>query len=113
MPETLRHKVKWFHAGMSEFFRKEELKSFREGDVWGLGMMDVGGMVQLTCTLCGRDISDICILFEGCRHSGCVDGCAVEGTQGPQHLDAAVWVCRLRFLATSCCDLARRTEMVS
>ena len=59
MPETLKHKVKWFHAGMSEYFRNEELKSFREGNLWGLGMTDVGGMVQLTCMLCGCDISDI------------------------------------------------------
>ena len=45
MPESLKHKVKWFHAGMSEFFRKEELQSYKEGDLWGLGMTDVGGMV--------------------------------------------------------------------
>jgi hypothetical protein len=80
MPETLRHKVKWFHAGMSEFFRKEKLKSFREGDLWGLSITDVGGMVQLTCMLCGCNISNICILFAGYRYSGCVDSCVVEGT---------------------------------
>ena len=115
MPEALKHKVKWFHASMSEFFQKEELKSFKGGDLWGLGMTDVGEMVQLTCTmmLCGRDVSDICILLAGCQHSRCFDGCAMEGTQGPQHLDAAFWACRLRFLTTSRCNPACGTKMVS
>ena len=45
MPETLKHKVKWFHTSMTEFFRKEELQSFREDTLWGLCMTDVGGMV--------------------------------------------------------------------
>jgi len=45
MPETLKHKVKWFHTSMTEFFRKEELQSFRENTLWGLCMTDVGGMV--------------------------------------------------------------------
>jgi len=45
MPESLKHKMKWFHAGMTEHFRKEELQLFREGKLWGLGMTDVGGMV--------------------------------------------------------------------
>ena len=58
MPETLKHKVKWFHASMSEFFRKEELQSFREGNLWGLGMTDVGGMVWLMCMSCSCDESD-------------------------------------------------------
>lgn len=62
MPESLKHKVKWFHAGMTEVFRKEELQLFREGDLWGLGMTDVGGMVHMcvmqmttaltTCSIC-------------------------------------------------------------
>ena len=113
MPEALKHKVKWFHAGMTELFRKEELQLFREGSLWGLGMTDVGGMVQPICILCGCDISDTCAPFAGCRHSRCVDGRAVEGAQGPQHIDAAVWACGLRFLITSGCNLACRTEMVS
>lgn len=83
MPEALKHKVKWFHAGMSEFFRKEELQLFREGDLWGLGMTDVGGMVRPTCMICSSDDSDTCAPFAGCRHSRCVDSRAVEGAQGP------------------------------
>jgi len=67
MPENLKHKVKWFHAGMSEFFRKEELQSYKEGDLWGLGMTDVGGMVGSTCRLCGCNASDSCITI--CRVS--------------------------------------------
>jgi len=67
MPENLKHKVKWFHAGMSEFFRKEELQSYKEGDLWGLGMTDVGGMVGSTCRLCGCNASDSCITV--CRVS--------------------------------------------
>ena len=33
MPENLKHKVKWFHTGMTESFRKEELQLFKEGVV--------------------------------------------------------------------------------
>lgn len=66
MPETLKHKVKWFYAGMTELFRREELQSFTEGDLWGLGMTDVGGMVWHTSISCGRNISDTGTLFAGC-----------------------------------------------
>jgi ATP-dependent DNA helicase RecQ len=46
LPGPLKDKVKWFHAGMTEFFRSEELETFKDGDIWGLGMTDVGGMVR-------------------------------------------------------------------
>jgi hypothetical protein len=46
MPEHLKDKVKWFHVGMTQFFRTEELQSFRYDDLWGLGMTDIGGMVS-------------------------------------------------------------------
>jgi len=47
MPQALKDKVKWFHAGMTKFFRTEELESFNKGGTWGLCMTDVGGMVQI------------------------------------------------------------------
>ena len=46
MPKHLKDKVKWFHVGMTQFFRTEELQSFRYDDLWGLGMTDIGGMVS-------------------------------------------------------------------
>ena len=113
MPENLKHKVKWFHAGMTESFRKEELQSFKEGGLWGLGMTDVGGMVWPSSISCGCEISDPCTSFAGRRHSRRVDSRAVEGAQGPQHVDAAFWTCGPRFLVTSRWDLTCRTKMVS
>ncbi|GLB35135.1 putative helicase superfamily c-terminal domain [Lyophyllum shimeji] len=50
-PEVFKENIKWFHAGMTTFFRSEELDSFKKGELWGLGMTDVGGM--------GIDISDV------------------------------------------------------
>jgi superfamily II DNA helicase RecQ len=46
MPQALKDKVKWFHAGMTEYFKTDELDSFDKGGTWGLCMTDVGGMVH-------------------------------------------------------------------
>ena len=111
MPENLKYKVKWFHASMTESFRKEELQSFKEGNLWGLGMTDIGGMVWSTCILYSCNISDP--LFIGCWHFRHVDSCIVEGAKRSQHVDAAFWLCWLRFLITGHQDLACRTKVVS
>jgi len=111
MPENIKHKVKWFHAGMTESFRKEELQLFKEGDLWGLGMTNIGGMVWSTCILCSHNISDP--PFIGCWHSRCVDSHTVEGAKRSQHIDAAFWPCWVRFLITGHWDLACRTKVVS
>jgi superfamily II DNA/RNA helicase len=47
MPEPLKGKVKWFHASMTQHFRTEELQSFKQDDLWGLCMTDMGGMVSI------------------------------------------------------------------
>jgi superfamily II DNA/RNA helicase len=64
MPEPFKHRVKWFHTSMTEFFRKKELQSFREGDLWGLGMTDVGGMVHKPMYY-GDNSSDTCFCLQG------------------------------------------------
>lgn len=43
---ALRKKFCWFHAGMSSLFRIEKMEDFKNGEMWGLFMTDVGGMVR-------------------------------------------------------------------
>ncbi len=48
----LREKIPWFHAGMTRFFRTEEVKNLRDGaetenGVWGFAATDSGGMVSI------------------------------------------------------------------
>ena len=109
----MKNLVEECNTSMTESFRKEELQLFRKGNLWGLGMTDVGGMVQYTCLLYDCNIANTCTPFAGRQHSRCLDSRAVEGAQGPQHVDAVFWVCRLGFIITGYCDLACRTEMVS
>lgn len=45
VPLEVREKFLWFHAGMSGFFRVEQIESFRNGETWGLELTDAGGMV--------------------------------------------------------------------
>lgn len=43
---ALREKIPWFHAGMSKYFRVEEVDRFRDGsELWGFAATDSGGMV--------------------------------------------------------------------
>lgn len=47
----LRTKIPWFHAGMTRFFRTEEVANLRDGSekengVWGFAATDSGGMVS-------------------------------------------------------------------
>ncbi|KAF8971523.1 P-loop containing nucleoside triphosphate hydrolase protein, partial [Flammula alnicola] len=56
MPPDLRSKIMWFHAGMTQSFRTEEIESFKNGETWGLGLTDVGGM--------GLDIPDVQIIVQ-------------------------------------------------
>ena len=68
LPHALRHKLKWFHAGMTTFYRTEEMEDFVKGRLWGLTMTDVGGMVcwfLLVISLSGIEVS----LATGDRHS--------------------------------------------
>ncbi|RPD52129.1 hypothetical protein L227DRAFT_472291, partial [Lentinus tigrinus ALCF2SS1-6] len=44
VPLALRRKIPWFHAGMSKFFRVEEVDRFAKGETWGLAATDSGGM---------------------------------------------------------------------
>ena len=41
----LRERLPWFHAGMTSFFRVEQVASFKDGETWGLFATDSGGMV--------------------------------------------------------------------
>lgn len=44
LPE-LRDKIKWFHSGMTDEFRDEEMKALVVGDVYGHCATDAAGMV--------------------------------------------------------------------
>lgn len=49
----LREKVPWFHAGMTRFFRVEQVQNLRgengeENEVWGFVATDSGGLVSFT-----------------------------------------------------------------
>ncbi|KAH7906213.1 P-loop containing nucleoside triphosphate hydrolase protein [Hygrophoropsis aurantiaca] len=56
LPLALRDKVQWFHAGMTVFFRAEEISKFKSGETWGLGATDSGGM--------GLDVSDVILIVQ-------------------------------------------------
>ena len=47
----LREKIPWFHAGMTRFFRTEEVDDLKSGEVWGFAATDSGGMVIKMVTL--------------------------------------------------------------
>ncbi len=42
----LRGKLPWFHAGMTKFFRVDQVEQFTNGETWGLLATDSGGMVS-------------------------------------------------------------------
>lgn len=44
----LRDKVKWFHSGMTDEFREEEMHALQVGDVFGHAATDAAGMVSYT-----------------------------------------------------------------
>ena len=43
----LRDKVKWFHSGMTDQFREEEMHALIIGELLGEGATDAAGMVSL------------------------------------------------------------------
>lgn len=43
----LRDKVKWFHSGMTDEFREDEMHALIVGDVLGDGSTDAAGMVSI------------------------------------------------------------------
>ncbi|KAF9493447.1 P-loop containing nucleoside triphosphate hydrolase protein, partial [Pleurotus eryngii] len=53
---ALRKKFCWFHARMSSLFRVEKMEDFRNREIWGLFMTDVGGM--------GLDLSHIRLVIQ-------------------------------------------------
>jgi len=68
----LRDKIKWFHSGMTDEFREEEMHALIIGESFGEGSTDAAGMVSLlalrllyilTC-LQGIDIPDIRIVVQ-------------------------------------------------
>ncbi|KAI0072282.1 P-loop containing nucleoside triphosphate hydrolase protein [Panus rudis PR-1116 ss-1] len=44
---ALRAKIPWFHAGMTPYFRREEVDNLKSGETWGLAATDSGGMVRV------------------------------------------------------------------
>lgn len=47
----LRDKVKWFHSGMTDEFREEEMHALIVGESFGEGSTDAAGMVSLALRL--------------------------------------------------------------
>ena len=45
LSQELRDKVKWFHSGMTDEFREEEIHALQVGDVFGHAATDAAGMV--------------------------------------------------------------------
>ncbi|KAF7971229.1 hypothetical protein HWV62_21644 [Athelia sp. TMB] len=64
LPPELRHKVRYFHAGMTQAYQEEMYEGLKSGDVWGLcvttafgfGMdlldVDVVAQWRVTCNMC-------------------------------------------------------------
>ncbi|KAI0717553.1 P-loop containing nucleoside triphosphate hydrolase protein [Cerioporus squamosus] len=87
---ALRSKIPWFHAGMTRFFRTEEIQRFSVGETWGLAATDSGGMVSreyIWQILCGvSNEHEI-----GAGHTGRADNRTVEGTARFEYRNAALW----------------------
>ncbi|KAF8995087.1 P-loop containing nucleoside triphosphate hydrolase protein, partial [Cyathus striatus] len=56
LSESLRDKVKYFHATMTQSYREEETVRFFNSDIWGMCCTDAFGM--------GVDLSDIEIVIQ-------------------------------------------------
>ena len=51
LPQSLWHKIRWFHLTMTQYFREDQVEAMKRGDVWGLCCTDAFGMVgsPFTC----------------------------------------------------------------
>lgn len=47
LPESLKHKIRWFHSTMSSDYRQEHTDLFHGSELWGLCTMDAFGMVRI------------------------------------------------------------------
>jgi superfamily II DNA/RNA helicase len=48
----LHDKVKWFHSGMTDDFREDEMHALLVGDVFGHAATDAAGMVHILYISC-------------------------------------------------------------
>lgn len=74
LPPELRHKIVWFHSGMSREFKEDMMEKLRRGEIWGIVCTDAAGMVcgntRITCNLKNRplcqglDIPDIELVIQ-------------------------------------------------
>jgi superfamily II DNA helicase RecQ len=46
LPSRLRHKIVWFHSGMSMQFRLDTMEKLTNGEIWGICCTDAAGMVS-------------------------------------------------------------------
>lgn len=46
LPQDQRHKIVWFHSGMSTKFRKDIIDDLKKGRIWGIVCTDAAGMVR-------------------------------------------------------------------
>lgn len=62
LPEVLRSKITYFHSTMSPEFRKAKYEALQKGEIWGLCITDVFGMVSRFLP---------CYCYTGQTHSEC------------------------------------------
>lgn len=48
LPARLRHKIRYFHAGMSDTYRDDEYESLQSGAIWGLFATKAFGLVSIS-----------------------------------------------------------------
>lgn len=46
LPLELCNKVVWFHAGMTEEFKRETVEKLKRGEIWGICCTDAAGLVS-------------------------------------------------------------------
>ncbi|KAG2082330.1 uncharacterized protein F5147DRAFT_590424, partial [Suillus discolor] len=56
LPQECQDKVKWSNAGMTMYFKQDEVKNYTQGITWGFCMTESFGM--------GIDITDIHIVIQ-------------------------------------------------
>lgn len=50
LPESLKHKIRWFHSTMTSDYCQEHTNLLRNTEIWGLCMTDAFGMVRILIT---------------------------------------------------------------
>ncbi|TFK20869.1 P-loop containing nucleoside triphosphate hydrolase protein, partial [Coprinopsis marcescibilis] len=74
LPDDMRKKIIWFHAGMSDKFWRESIERIRKGEVYGGWFTDCGGMgldipfIQIIIQF--RYVKSLCVLMQRFGRAG-------------------------------------------